>query len=650
MIVLIPLGGTGERFKKNGYKEPKALINVLGKPILYYLLDSIVDNIDNIDFIYIPYNIEYNEYRLEARLMKDYPKYKFKFLQLTTNTRGAGETVFIALNLLKNINDTPILCMDSDNFYTCNIIEKWTKGNNIFTIKDTCSSPIYSYVKIDNIINNNIINNNIITDIIEKEKISDYACCGAYGFASFQTLLKYSMKIIDENIRMKDEFYISTIIKEMIKDNIIFNMNEINVNDWHCLGTPIQVRLFCNNYPRISSLNNSIKIKPLRICFDLDNTLVSYPTIENDYTMVEPIIKNINMLRYLKNFGHTIIIYTARRMRTHSGNIGKILYDVGKITFDTLEKYNIPFDEIYFGKPYADVYIDDLALNCYENIEKSLGFYNDTIKPRDFNELKSNIINIFEKTSDDLSGEIYYYNNIPNTIKDLFPLLIDSDIYNKWYKMEKINGISVSTLYTSELLTIDCMKHIMNSINRIHKCSNNNDNDINIYNNYCIKLKQRYNSFNYNELLQTNTYALYCDIYTQLQIYEEKNKGIKSVIHGDTVLTNILINNFGKIKFIDMRGKIGDITTIYGDSMYDWAKLYQSLIGYDIILMDKSINESYQDTMVDTFKTFFIKMYSDEYFYYLKYIVKSLLLSLIPLHNNSKCIKYYNLLNCKYLI
>ena len=119
----------------------------------------------------------------------------------------------------------------------------------------------------------------------------------------------------------------------------------------------------------------------MRICFDLDNTLVTFPRITGDYNTVDPIIKNINYLRYLKSFGHTIIIYTARRMKTHKGNKGKVMADIGKITFDTLEKYSIPYDEIYFGKPQADVYIDDLALNCFDDMEKDLGFYMDTIKP-----------------------------------------------------------------------------------------------------------------------------------------------------------------------------------------------------------------------------------------------------------------------------
>jgi hypothetical protein len=170
---------------------------------------------------------------------------------------------------------------------------------------------------------------------------------------------------------------------------------------------------------------------------------------------VEPIEKNINFLTYLKSFGHTIIIYTARRMKTHKGNIGKVLCDIGKITFDTLEKFKIPFDEIYFGKPCADVYIDDLALNAYDNLEKELGYYMENISPRHFNSLEKGYIETFTKKSDDLSGEIYYYNNIPNEIKDLFPVLIDYDINNKWYIIEKIQGITVTNLYLNESMAFN---------------------------------------------------------------------------------------------------------------------------------------------------------------------------------------------------
>lgn len=634
MIILIPLGGTGERFKDNNYKLPKALINIFGKPILYYLLDCL--DTTNINFVYIPYNKEYAKYRFEDKLRKDYPNINFKFLQLNKNTDGAAHTINIALNEIKNtICDCPILCLDGDNFYTSNIVKIWCGENKLITIKDSGSNPIYSYVKTDE--------TNKIIDIVEKTKISDNACTGAYGFKSYYQLLEYTNYIITNNIKQKNEYYTSNVIKQMILDKIIFGMEEICINDWHCLGTPFQVKIFYNNFPKISSINGKNMIRKLRLCFDLDNTLVTYPKIKDDYTTVEPINENISFLRYLKNFGHTIIIYTARRMKTHCGNIGNIMKDIGKITFDTLDKFNIPYDEIYFGKPHADIYIDDLGLSCFDNLEKELGFYQDTVMPRDFNSLEKNTIETIRKSSSDLSGEIYYYNNIPKEIKDMFPILIDYDLNNKWYTMEKILGNTLTSFYLSELLTEEMLIHIINSIKRIHSINiPNNTEDVNIYDNYCNKLNNRYINFDYSQFNDSN--KIYNKIYAKLEEYEKNNKGIKTIIHGDSVMTNILINKYGKIKFIDMRGKIGNKLSICGDSLYDWAKLYQSLIGYDSILQDKIIDSKYKNKLIQIFESKFIENHSIEYLDYLKYITASLLFTLIPLHNNEKCQKYYELI------
>jgi hypothetical protein len=141
-----------------------------------------------------------------------------------------------------------------------------------------------------------------------------------------------------------------------------------------------------------------------------------------------------------------------------------------------------------------------------------------------------------------------------------------------------------------------------------------------------------------------NDDSLFDEIYKGLQKYENENKGKISIIHGDTVMTNILINNFGKIKFIDMRGKLGNKLSIYGDAMYDWAKLYQSIIGYDKILQNKNISSDYQKSMTDAFENHLIKLNPDIELEYVKLITKSLLFSLVPLHDNLKCADYLNLL------
>lgn len=634
MIIIIPLGGTGERFKQLNYNIPKALINALGKPILYYLLDSM--KYDKDDIIYIPYNKEYTNYNLESVLHKDYPEINFKFLCLNENTRGAAETINVALKCL-DISDRPIISLDGDNFYNIDILSKWNRTNELITIDDTSSgTPIYSYVEIDK--------DNNVTNIMEKVRVSNYACTGAYGFESYKELLKYTQIIIDRNIRDKDEFYISTAIREMISNTTHFKNIVIDKNQWICLGTPILLRQFCRNYPNVSCINNKSKIKHMRICFDLDNTLVSFPKLTNDYTTVEPIQKNIDFLKYLKSFGHTIIIYTARRMKTHNGCVGKIMSNIGSITFDTLTKFDIPYDEIYFGKPHANVYIDDLGLNAYECLEKALGFYNDIINPRTFNTITEGTIDTITKRSNDLSGEIYYYKNIPHTVKDMFPIFMDYDNEKQqWYTMEKINGISVSTLYTSQLLTTTILKNVMNSINRLHNVPIPDTSNIDIYTNYAKKLETRYSTYDYNRF--KNSEKVYRYIEAELMRYETNNKGKISLIHGDTVMTNIMINNHDKIKFFDMRGKMGDIRTMCGDYLYDWAKLYQSLLGDDLILQDKEVSIKYKNDLVSYFENYFIELFSLDALKDLKMITNSLLFALIPLHDNDKCDKYYSLIN-----
>lgn len=51
MIIIIPIGGSGQRFQENGYKRPKALINVHGRSMISKLLDNL--NTDKVDYVLI---------------------------------------------------------------------------------------------------------------------------------------------------------------------------------------------------------------------------------------------------------------------------------------------------------------------------------------------------------------------------------------------------------------------------------------------------------------------------------------------------------------------------------------------------------------------------------------------------------------------
>jgi len=638
MLLLIPLGGLGVRFTNIGYTKPKPLINVLGKPIISWLLDTL--DLSEITKVIIPYNNSLKKFRFEDFLKKQYPHINFYFIHLVENTLGASHTILKSLESLDyNNKDEPIICLDGDNFYMCNILSLWNKKNQIIVFEDTNSQPIYSYVK---------INNNEVLEIKEKIKISNYACSGGYAFDSWKNLLKYCKKAYNNKLLQKGELYTSGIINEMIKDNIKFNVSLIESSQVICLGTPLQVRLFCNNYPKFEALELKEKIHPKRFCFDLDNTLVTFPKITNDYRTVEPLIDNIEMVRYLKNFGHTIIIYTARRMKTCQGDQGKVMANIGKITFETLDKFNIPYDEIYFGKPQADYYIDDLGVNAFNNLEKELGFYSSSIKSRSFNLINSININIIKKSSDNLDGEIYYYNNIPSQVKDLFPVMVKYDeISFKWYDMEKIYGIPLSKLYLAEELSTELLEVIIKSVERLHKIkpTNNNDNNdnnnINIYGNYIKKIEERYLNFDYTTFKHSK--QIFDELINYFYIYENKKQADIGMIHGDPVFTNILINQFGKIKLLDMRGKITNNLTIYGDIYYDYGKIYQSLTGYEEVLGNTSVNIYYKKNLINYFENRMgIKIMEK-----VKMIKKMLLFTLIPLHKGENLDAFYNLIFIK---
>jgi hypothetical protein len=93
-----------------------------------------------------------------------------------------------------------------------------------------------------------------------------------------------------------------------------------------------------------------------------------------------------------------------------------------------------------------------------------------------------------------------------------------------------------------------------------------------------------------------------------------------------------------------MRGKVGEHITVFGDRYYDYAKIYQSLIGYDEIHEEKKVNNEYRDLLILTFNKFITDKFGSDKLKYIKIITNSLLFTLIPLHNDEKCEAYFNLI------
>lgn len=107
-----------------------------------------------------------------------------------------------------------------------------------------------------------------------------------------------------------------------------------------------------------------------RLVIDLDGTLTLGDT--SDYTRVSPNPAVVAQVRLYKAQGFEIVIHSARNMRTHASNVGKITALTVPVIIDWLNRHEIPFDEIFVGKPWCGTegfYVDDRAIRPDEFVK-----------------------------------------------------------------------------------------------------------------------------------------------------------------------------------------------------------------------------------------------------------------------------------------
>ena len=94
----------------------------------------------------------------------------------------------------------------------------------------------------------------------------------------------------------------------------------------------------------------------MRYCFDIDGTICS--NTDGNYEIAEPFKDRIEKINQLYDDGNSILFFTAR------GSTTKINWK--KLTEDQLQEWGVKYTKLIFGKPEADIYIDDKAVDVEE--------------------------------------------------------------------------------------------------------------------------------------------------------------------------------------------------------------------------------------------------------------------------------------------
>jgi HAD superfamily hydrolase (TIGR01509 family) len=203
--IVIPMSGLGARFTKAGYKMPKPLIDVAGKPMIQRVIENIP--IDG-RFIFILQKAHYDGYYLGTLLNSIAPG--CEIITVDGQTQGAACTVLKAVDFIHN--NEHLLIANSDQWIDWNVDSfMWSMiassaDGGILTFKD--DNPKWSFAKVGN--------DGWVSEVAEKRPISNNATCGFYYYKRGREFVEYANQMIAKDIRVNNEFYVCPAFNEAI--------------------------------------------------------------------------------------------------------------------------------------------------------------------------------------------------------------------------------------------------------------------------------------------------------------------------------------------------------------------------------------------------------------------------------------------------
>ncbi len=235
--IVIPMAGRGSRFVEAGFKDPKPLIPIHGKPMIQWVIRNLSPQTEH-RFIFIAQREHLERYKLEEKLKSWAPN--SIVIALETVTDGAARTVLMARDLINY--DEPLVIANSDQWIDANIndfLSEMLDGlvdGTIMTM--TANDPKWSFVSVDE--------SGFAERVVEKEVISNLATVGIYGFTRGSDFVDAAESMIRDNFKVNNEFYVAPAYNWMIskKDKInTFNIGA-EAHGMYGLGIPEDLILF----------------------------------------------------------------------------------------------------------------------------------------------------------------------------------------------------------------------------------------------------------------------------------------------------------------------------------------------------------------------------------------------------------------------
>jgi NDP-sugar pyrophosphorylase family protein len=227
MQIVIPMSGTGQRFIKAGYKDPKPLIEIEGKPIIQHVVERFPDE-KGVTFIC-------NGDHLSNTNMKDVLSEicpTGNIMTIPPHKKGPVYAVFFAYDSIRD--DEPVIV----NY--CDFSWRWDYADFKKTVTENkCDGCVVSYKNF----HPHLLHPNCyasmkessprwMAEIREKHsftpnKMDCYQSSGTYYFRTGAIMKKYFNRLMEKNVELNGEYYVSLVYNELALDNLSVYIYEI---------------------------------------------------------------------------------------------------------------------------------------------------------------------------------------------------------------------------------------------------------------------------------------------------------------------------------------------------------------------------------------------------------------------------------------
>lgn len=259
MQIVIPMSGKGQRFVDAGYKDPKPLIEVDGKPIIEHVVNLFPNEKS---FLFICNSDHLKNTNMREVLNRIAPE--GRIFEIPPHKKGPVYAVSQIADEIKDDQEVIVNYCDFGTYWDYNNFLKHTRERNadgaIPSYKGfhphMLGTTNYAFMRDQD---------QWMLEIKEKEPFTDnrmqeYASNGTYYFKTGKLVKKYFNELMDKDINLNGEYYVSLIYNLLVKDNLKVSIYEIqHMLQWGTPGDVEEYNMWSDIFKRLINKENTLK-------------------------------------------------------------------------------------------------------------------------------------------------------------------------------------------------------------------------------------------------------------------------------------------------------------------------------------------------------------------------------------------------------